>query len=228
MSDIRRFFYDCEFIEQPGTIELISIGVVSDDGRRYYAVSNQWDANKANDWLKANVLLKLPHSDTWKSRSAIASELIAFIEPWRGRVEMWGYYADYDHVALCWLFGRMIDLPKGMPMYTRDIKQWCDALGNPQLPKCHNEHDALNDAMWNKQAYEFLATYAADELTRLRAENQQQADELERLRGIVGKLGGEIKAGVIADMIAAQNGPPVRLAEAARGNTENRQGDCNV
>jgi hypothetical protein len=40
--------------------------------------------------------------------------------------EFIGYYCDYDWVLLCSLFGRMIDLPKGFPMYCIDLKQNID------------------------------------------------------------------------------------------------------
>ena len=51
----------------------------------------------------------------------------------------------------------MLDLPKGMPMYTRDIKQLCDQIGNPKLPQTgKDEHDALSDARWNLTAWRFL------------------------------------------------------------------------
>lgn len=53
-----------------------------------------------------------------------------------------------------------MDLPKGWPMYTRDIKQWCDELGNPQLPEQgKGEHHALADARWSREAWLFLADY---------------------------------------------------------------------
>jgi hypothetical protein len=71
--------------------------------------------------------------------------------------EIWAYYADYDWVVFCQLFGTMMDLPKGFPMYCRDIKQLCDDLGNPELPKQKSgKHNALADAKWNKQAWEYL------------------------------------------------------------------------
>ena len=41
-------------------------------------------------------------------------------------IELYGYYSAYDHCCLCWLFGKMIDLPPGMPMYTKDLKQIFD------------------------------------------------------------------------------------------------------
>lgn len=43
-------------------------------------------------------------------------------------------------------------------MYTRDLKQPCGSLGNPQLPEQgKGEHHALADARWNKKVYEFLS-----------------------------------------------------------------------
>jgi hypothetical protein len=53
----------------------------------------------------------------------------------------------------------MIDLPEGWPMYCRDLKQYCDELGNPNLPaQDSTEHHALNDARWNRRVYEFLVS----------------------------------------------------------------------
>lgn len=42
-----RYFYDCEFIEDGRTIELVSIGVVCEDGREFYAVSTEFDPERA-------------------------------------------------------------------------------------------------------------------------------------------------------------------------------------
>ena len=153
-----RYFLDTEFIEYPCTIDLISLGIVAEDGRELYVVNADCDLSKANDWVKANVL---PHRFTgylyWQPRTMIADTVKEFIG--NDKPEFWGYYADYDWVVFCWLFGAMIDLPKGWPMYCRDIKQWCDALGNPTLPSTgKNEHHALSDARWNKQAWEYLHT----------------------------------------------------------------------
>ena len=55
-----RFFYDCEFIEDGRTIELVSIGVVDESGREFYAVSTEFDPSRAIDWVRRNVLDKLP------------------------------------------------------------------------------------------------------------------------------------------------------------------------
>jgi hypothetical protein len=153
-----KYWYDTEFIEDGSTIDLISIGIVAEDGREYYAQSEEFDASKANEWVRTNVLAQLEPGR--KLRYSIKRDLLDFCDPEKyGKPELWGYFSAYDHVAFCQLFGTMMDLPKGYPMYTRDIKQWCDSLGNPQLPEQgKGEHNALADARWNKVAWEFLAS----------------------------------------------------------------------
>lgn len=168
-----KYFYDTEFIEDGHTIDLISIGMVAEDGRTYYAISKAFNPKKASAWVQAHVLAHLPprvvnfsdvsvsprlkeESRAWKYRREIQQDLLRFIgdDP---KPEFWGYYADYDHVALCQLFGRMIDLPKGWPRYTRDLKQLSDHLCITELPKqAEDEHHALADARWNKSIYEFI------------------------------------------------------------------------
>ena len=148
---MRRFFYDTEFIEEPSTIDLISIGLVSEDGQsRFYAQNEECNFDVANDWVKENVIAHLIKGveSIWKTREEIARGLIEFLQPSKeDPIELWGYYADYDHVALCWLFGPMVALPKGMPMYTRDFKQLIDMFGNPKLPTfAKKEHVAIEDA----------------------------------------------------------------------------------
>jgi hypothetical protein len=149
-----RYFLDTEFIERPGTIDLISIGIVCEDGREFYYEAAETDWTRASNWVLTNVH---PHlRGTILPTQQIAEQVLLFAPPTE-KPEFWGYYADYDWVVFCWLFGAMIDLPNGYPMYCRDIKQLCDSLGNPPLPKQDGtEHHALADARWNKQAWEFL------------------------------------------------------------------------
>lgn len=172
-----RYFLDTEFIEDGKTIDLISIGIVCEDGRELYLLNFDCDFSRANDWVKANVLAHLParnrlnlarSSDDcfgkYTSHKRIGLEVLDFCNPDKyGKPEFWAYYADYDWVVFCQLFGTMMDLPKGFPTYCRDIKQWCDMLGNPNLPEqAKGEHHALADARWNKCAWEFIANIASN------------------------------------------------------------------
>jgi len=165
-----------------------------------FDVEEAWD----NKWLRDNVLFpiynelaakrvedrKLKVKDdmtfnlNWttflisffgKSNEEIAKEIQEFVLNYSDKdINFYAYYADYDWVVFCWLFGRMIDLPKGFPMYCRDLKQefdekWPDGkmyLKNMdtsisvkshfKYPKQKNEHNALDDAKWNLKLKRFI------------------------------------------------------------------------
>lgn len=149
-----RFWFDTEFLEDGHTIQLISIGIVAEDGREYYAETEVARVLAGStDWLRDNVLPHLTGAE--KSRFKIPGEIVEFMGE---QPEIWAYYADYDWVALCQLYGRMIDLPKGWPMFCRDVKQLADMKGNPKLPEQTSaEHHALADARWAREAWEYLS-----------------------------------------------------------------------
>lgn len=247
-----KYFIDTEFIEGSQTkrllsipigktrptIDLISIGIVCEDGREYYAISKDFNLKEAWNrfqdsspekglklyWIRYNVLkpifnelFKLEYDETGgngldlvfsysdlrylidkygKSNYQISEEVYNFCSnnyhngnglsfnqrkeyPLydKFKPEFYGYYADYDWVVFCWLFGKMINLPKGFPMYCIDLKQESDRIYNLKkeeytkgggrnfinemsnhldYPKQTNEHNALADAKWNKRLYEFL------------------------------------------------------------------------
>ncbi len=159
-----RFFYDCEFIEDGTTIELVSIGAVGQDGREFYAVSTEFDPARAGKWVKANVLPKLPSpSDkAWRSRAQIRSDLLRFLTDAPGDVELWAWIAAYDHVALCQLWGAMPALPRALPRFTRELRQRWEDAGRPELPAPSSDaHDALADARLNRQRWEAIEAAAA-------------------------------------------------------------------
>ena len=218
------------------TIELISIGIATEDFRKYYALNKEFDIKAAwkNEWLRENVLrpiydehikalmksltkfqsilhdllmfrslkkfnlntIRLIFEEYGKTRTEIAEEIKEFIYNCNCDkeenspatycrndspeiIEFYAYYADYDWVVFCWLFGRMIDLPEGFPMYCIDLKQimdekkkagklvfmskesgWddltVDITKHTDYPKQENEHNALDDAIWNRKLFKFL------------------------------------------------------------------------
>lgn len=249
-----KYYLDTEFLEgtqktffggkTKPTIDLISIGLVDETGREFYAINKDFNLKEAwnrhdlevnkhfpqgpayykNYWLRDNVLrpifdelydkcfyaktywnknnfcykhLKLLIEWNGKSLPEIANGICAFIygDDCEGsgmsaiemamkyditdktkNPEFYAYYADYDWVVFCWIFGSMMSLPKGFPMYCRDLKQILDenivkkvggnmkefdnvlnlVKGYTDYPKQTNEHNALADAKWNKQLHEFL------------------------------------------------------------------------
>lgn len=146
-----RYWFDTEFIENGKTIDLISIGVVAEDGRTYYAINRSCDFSKASKWVKENVLVHLPpknpiptevsprvweESQAWKWRSQIAEDLKQFFKPYE-EVELWAYYADYDYIALMQTFGcyiptwQQLSLPKKILQFFHLLK---GGVGERYLP----------------------------------------------------------------------------------------------
>lgn len=150
-----RAWFDTEFIEDGITIDLISIGAVREDGLTFYAENRNCRLDRASDWVKENVVPKLGGLPCLLFKSDIAERFLAFAGE---KPEFWAYYADYDWVVLCQLYGTMMQLPPGWPKYCLDVKQLCMAKGNPRLPAQDpkSEHGALADALWVKEAWEFL------------------------------------------------------------------------
>lgn len=149
-----RYFYDTEFIEDGKTIDLVSIGVVAEDDREFYAVSTDFDASKANSWVKTHVLNQLPNpsESCWMNNDAIRERLLEFLLAADDgkHIELWAWVGAYDHVLLAQLWGDMRALPKQLPRYTRELKQLWEMAGKPELPPIPDgNHDALVDARHN-------------------------------------------------------------------------------
>ena len=197
-----RYFLDTEFIDDGKTIDLISIGIVCEDGRELYLQSSQFTPEMASQWVKDNVIdhLKIcPHaypefrrdaftnrilhsahgqcrftrwtSDEgecegvnedcfWRTRLQVRDEVDDFIRKDGKSIELWGWCAAYDFVALCQLFGTMMDLPLGWPHYIRDIQYLLDgqSIDDSDLPQQEGTaHNALEDARHIQKLWEFLS-----------------------------------------------------------------------
>lgn len=167
---VRRIFFDFEFMEDGNTIIPISLGLVDELNNRLYMVNKEADLSLANDFVTAEVIPNLyPSFIPTKvvTKQEMAQKALEFINinsssiPYK--IEMWGYYADYDWVCFCQLYGRMVDIPNGLPMFAMDIKQVAEMYGNPELPSAgKGEHNALADAYCNKRAYNYLMSGIAD------------------------------------------------------------------
>lgn len=187
-----RYWYDTEFLEDGERIWPISIGVVSEDDREYYAVNAElglrtFDSGSPdlhyrvtkNPWLMKHVVPWLPlagrpaltdhdfhldmNSPIVKPWWVVRNEIRVFLtgegvpagDP---GVELWAWYGAYDHVLLAQTFGRMIDLPSGIPMWTNDLRQEIHRLGITEaavekaVPDIRT-HEALSDAYVLRDRY---------------------------------------------------------------------------
>lgn len=170
-----RIWYDTEFIEDGRTIDLLSIGMVREDGHRLYRINGDpATITRAvnHPWLRENVVPHLPvtvfpagvgsteydwkwsdHPDIefvepkWLIATAVEKFITSVSDP-----QLRAWYAAYDHVALMQLWGPMISKPEGVPMWTFDLKQESVMLGDVPLPAQDpaGEHHALHDAEYDQ------------------------------------------------------------------------------
>lgn len=155
---LRRFFLDTEFIEPEGdhylsAVELISIGIVDDTGREYYAVSSGFRYEALNPWLRANVLPHLGDPEKRLAPPEIRQEILQFVG--QAPCQFWGYYADYDWYLFCRLMGGFMGLPNNWMRCCYDVRQFQEETACPTLPAAFQpQHNALVDARWTKAAWE--------------------------------------------------------------------------
>ena len=158
-----RYFFDTEFIEKPDSLTLISIGVVAEDGREFYAVNAHAYEWEASDWVKQNVWPRLQPKKfpLYRARECIEIkyDLLSFIGD-DAAPEFWAYYGAHDWVALCNLMGGMLNLPQGWPWLYRELRVALNDAGLADLKDDgrDDEHNALADARWIKLAHSRLPT----------------------------------------------------------------------
>jgi hypothetical protein len=161
-----KYWYDTEFYEDGREIHLISIGIVAEDGRELYLENRNfdWGIVPVNHWLWTNVYPHLQNGRTLATKETIKGLVHGFITNGQKDFsnELWGYYSAYDHVVLAQLSGRMVDMPKGIPWFTRDVKQELERQrqlwhADITLPvQDSTKHHALNDARWVRDAQTYL------------------------------------------------------------------------
>lgn len=167
-----RYFIDTEFCERGHgkPIDLISIGIVAEDGREYYAVNASFKTRHANPWVKANVLPKLPKRNVsqldgprlqneamlWKPYDLIAQQIVRFIDD-DNAPEFWGWCCDFDYVVVSQLIG-FNRWPSAWPYYFRDLQQVIDE-GRRDISEVERtgNHTAIEDAREMKRIWEYLA-----------------------------------------------------------------------
>jgi hypothetical protein len=173
-----RYYLDTEFIDDPiaRTIDLISIGIVAEDGRELYLVNSEFDLLRCNDWLRANVLPHLgagyivPNAGAAAIRAKAATsrtDIRDLIERFVGDdddVRFWAYFGMCDWLCVMQLWG-WFKMPPNLPKFCFDLKQWARQLGirgslSDKVPPIGTVHRAIDDAHWNRAAWEYLAQLA--------------------------------------------------------------------
>lgn len=152
-----RYFYDTEFVEDGRTIDLISIAVVADDGREFYAHVDGYDIAKAeaHPFVSQQVLphvAEMPRVPRHEVKRLLSSFFV-------GQIDLWGYFSAWDHIALMQLWGDFNAQPSWLPMRTNDICTVAQLTGRRIIPQPDGCHDALVDARWTRDAFNALVAH---------------------------------------------------------------------
>lgn len=170
-----KIFFDTEFTGLYKNTTLISIGMISEDGKEFYAELIDYDKTQLNDWLRENVIAKLVFNGE-RSESAtnanrnisgtkakVAQAIADWLAQW-DKVEMWSDCLAYDWVLFNDLFGTAFDIPKNVYYIPFDI---CTLFKyrniDPDIKReeyaeveTRMKHNALWDATVIKKCYEKL------------------------------------------------------------------------
>lgn len=167
-------FIDAEFIEREREIDLISLAVVDLAGREFYAVSNEFDASMANEFVQTAVLpnLEVRTDPVWRSRCRMKDDLLAFVGAETPRFWSWGG-TPYDWLVMAQLFPLRERVPDGWRYTAYDVSLLVEMAGlsvdpvDQSLPTPPTNHHALSDARWVRDVFRTLDPWRNQRLAAL-------------------------------------------------------------
>ena len=129
-----KVFFDTEFTGLHQHTTLISIGLVAEDGRTFYAELTDYNHNQVDDWIRKNVIdnLTINTERKWyyliNDKETIvrdATRAVGFrLEEWLSKfdsVEIWSDCLSYDWVLFNQIFGHAFNIPKNVYYIPFDI-----------------------------------------------------------------------------------------------------------
>lgn len=124
-----RVFFDCEFTGLRQDTTLISIGLVSEDWKKFYAEFTDYDPSQVDDWIRQNVLANIlpeitsatepmshgPNQDRYVvgDKAYVANDLREWFTQFE-YVEIWSDVLAYDWMLFCNLFGGPFKIPSNI------------------------------------------------------------------------------------------------------------------
>lgn len=175
-----KIFFDTEFTGLHQRTTLISIGLVAENGREFYAEFTDFDKDQIDDWLRDNILVNLiykhddnraytdgAHTGRNGDRAYIAGELEKWLDSFVEPVEMWSDCLAYDWILFCQLWGGALKVPEWIYYIPFDIATLFKVEGvDPDINREKfvgwigedekNKHNSLWDAKVIKACYEKL------------------------------------------------------------------------
>lgn len=165
-----KVFFDTEFTGLHKDTTLISVGLISECGKTFYAEFTDYDKSQITPWIQECVIRKLHltqegcHGDYDNMNVKGNSEFIKEkLEDWLYQfdlVEMWSDCLAYDWVLFNHIFGTAFDIPKTVYYIPFDICTLFKLKGiDPDISRekfAFNEDNPYNkmakhNALWDAQ-----------------------------------------------------------------------------
>ncbi|WP_327359800.1 hypothetical protein [Streptomyces sp. NBC_01304] len=194
----RRIYLDAEFVPHDSSNRgLVSIALVDDSGREYYAINADHDyaAVQAHEFLREHVWPTLPRTEALdldrahpsvKPLGQIRTELADFFDG-PERAELYAWYGIQDHYRLMGLWEHDWQaMPRSVPRIFHELRALADAAGLEELPEPDGVvHHALADAHYARTLHRHITSMTtssalgsledAAELARYRTANDRGA-----------------------------------------------------
>jgi len=174
-----KIFFDCEFTGLHQNTTLISIGLISETNKTFYAEFTDYDESQVNDWIKENVISKLGKVEETQrycydncrrigNKDYVQDHLREWLSQF-DQIEIWSDCLAYDWVLFNELWGGAFSIPKNIYYIPFDICTLFKIKGiDPDISReefAHGEfdstetskHNALWDARIIKMCYEKLS-----------------------------------------------------------------------
>lgn len=170
-----KVFMDTEFTGLHQNTTLISIGLVAEDGKHFYAELTDYSRSQLDDWLRTHVIDNLiyegipgpilvgPSTDMCADKRRVAQCL----DIWLSQFDWVTIVADvlaYDWILFCELFGGAEYIPSNVSYIPLDLATMFEMKGiDRDIGRCSFAdktptivHNALEDAEIVKLCYEKL------------------------------------------------------------------------
>jgi hypothetical protein len=175
-----KIFFDTEFTGLHQKTTLISIGLISECGKTFYAELTDYDMLQCDNWIFENVIKNLLFNEYPNSGIVLSNDMSCFevkanslsvkekLEKWLSQfenVEIWSDCLSYDWVLFNQLFGHAFNIPKNVYYIPFDICTIFKIKGiDPDISReeyaSMSENSVKHNALWDakviKKCYELL------------------------------------------------------------------------
>ena len=162
-----KLFFDTEFTGLKQNTTLLSIGIIAEDGRTFYAENANYSVMQVDKWIADNVIANFTGENSFENEPDLAKQIEKFLEPY-DQVEVWSDCLAYDWVLFNELWGGAFGVPKKVYYIPFDLSTLLKVKGED--PDVNREefagidgmgiggakHNALHDAKVIKACYERL------------------------------------------------------------------------